>query len=153
MKTFQVTIVSIIALALSGCATGYYQRGYAGYNRGYSSPSYYQSYGRSYYSPGTSFSIGREYVQPSYGYGHRGHEQSHDRHHDWNSRPEHHGGWNDGRGGGTYRESMPSRQHVEQSQHWGGDARSHRQQMQESHGVGFGGGHEGGHRHHDRHSE
>ncbi|WKJ90450.1 hypothetical protein QZJ86_20970 [Methylomonas montana] len=78
MKTLQVAIISFVALALSGCATGYYQRGYAGYGSSYSSPSNYQSYGSSYYSPGTSISYGRYYVQPSYRS-----EHHHDSHQDW----------------------------------------------------------------------
>lgn len=147
MKTIQVTIISIVALALSGCAPGYYQRGYGGYNTGYSSPSHYRSYERSYYSPGTSFSYGREYVQPSYG-----------RHHDWSPpapRPDHHGGWNDRRDGGISRESVPSRQHSEHSRQWGGDAGTHhQQQVPERQGHGFDGNRDGGgRRHHDRHAE
>lgn len=66
MKTIQVAIICFVAFTLSGCATGYYQRGHVGYNSGYSSPSYYQSYDHSYYSPGTSVTYGRYYVQPNY---------------------------------------------------------------------------------------
>lgn len=157
MKTIPVTIISIVALALSGCATGYYQRGYVGYNSGYSAPSHYRSYERSYYGPGTSFSYGREYVRPSYGYQHREHEQHRDRLHDWNSyapRSEHRGGWNDRRDGGMHRESVPRHQHTEQSRHGGNDAGPHyRQQVPERHEHGFGGGHDGGRRHHDRHAD
>lgn len=95
MKTLQAAIISVVALALSGCATGYYQRGYAGYSSSYYSPSYYQSYGSSYYSPGTSITYGRYYVQPNYRSAHH-----HDDHHDWRPPAPHfdrhdggHGGW------------------------------------------------------------
>ncbi|OQW73243.1 MAG: hypothetical protein BVN35_12110 [Proteobacteria bacterium ST_bin11] len=78
MKTIQLAIITLVAFALSGCATGYYQRGYVGHGNSYSSPSYYQSYGRDYASPSTSITYGRYYVQPSYRPDHY-----HDDHHDW----------------------------------------------------------------------
>lgn len=110
MKTLQVTVLSLVALALSGCATGYYQRGYAGYGSGYySSPSYSRSYSSSYYSPGTSITYGRYYPQPGHGHDH------HDDHRDWGrqARPferhdDHHDGWRNREYGRDFRtESRP----------------------------------------------
>lgn len=119
MKTLQVTILSLVALALSGCATGYYQRGYAGYGGSgyYSSPSYSRSYGSSYYSPGTSITYGRYYVQPG-----RDHDH-HDSHRDWGRQPprferhdDHHDGWRNRDSGRDFRsESRPA---------WSGEART-----------------------------
>ncbi|MCQ8179678.1 hypothetical protein NP603_01030 [Methylomonas sp. SURF-1] len=78
MKTLKVAVFSTVAIILSGCATGYYQRGYSGYGNGYySSPAYSRSYGSSsYYSPGTSITYGRYYLP-------QGRIHDHHDHHDW----------------------------------------------------------------------
>lgn len=78
MKTLRVVVISILAIAVSGCATGYYQRGYSsyGYGSGYSTPGYYQSYGSSYYTPSTTITYGRYYLP-------QGRVQDHRDHHDW----------------------------------------------------------------------
>ncbi len=136
MKTIRVTI-SIIALALSGCATGYYQRGYVGYNSGYTAQRYYDydGYGRSYYSPGTSFIYERSYVQPRFDYPHYEHYR------DWQApmqQPRHfgggHGDWN-GREV-MNREPVPGHR-AEQAPNWGTQA-PHEQRIPH-HGNGFGG--------------
>ncbi|AMK76793.1 MULTISPECIES: hypothetical protein [Methylomonas] len=126
MKTIQVAILTIAALTLSGCATGYYQRDYVGYGSGY----YYQGYGRSYSSPGTSITYGRYYVQPSYRP-----EHHHDEHHGWSAPVPHfehhdggHGGWQ-GRDFG--RREFGHERHAEQMPH-------HEQSMPERQERGFG---------------
>lgn len=141
MKTIQVAIISFVALALSGCATGYYQRGYVGYNTGYSSPSYYQSYDRSYYSPGTSVTYGRYYVQPSYRPQHH-----HDGHHDWRSPVPHfdrheagHGGWagREFRSGGHHAEQAPRHEHERSRSAWQGRGfEGHRGDSDDGHARG-----------------
>lgn len=95
MKTIQVAIITIAAIILSGCATGYYQRGYVGHGSSYASPGYYRNYERSYANPGTSITFGQYYTQPNY---HRDYE--HDDHHDWHAPSQNfdrheggHGGW------------------------------------------------------------
>lgn len=127
MKTLQVAIISFVALALSGCATGYYQRGYAGYGSSYSSPSYYQSYGSSYYSPGTSITYGRYYVQPS----HRS-EHHHDSHHDWRA-PTPHFDRHDG-GRSSWQNRDLGHREFGHAEH----APRHEQSTSEQRGQGFG---------------
>lgn len=80
MKT--LVAVSIFALALSGCAPGYYHRGYTGYNNGYMTNRYYDNYG-GYYRPGTSISIERYYSSPRFSPPHHEHDRHHDDHSDW----------------------------------------------------------------------
>ncbi|MDT4289717.1 hypothetical protein RO575_09105 [Methylomonas sp. MO1] len=127
MKTIQVAILTIAVLTLSGCATGYYQRGYVGYGGGYSSPSYSQNYGRGYASPSTSITYGRYYVQPNYRS-----EHHHDDHHDWHQPAPHFdhrvGGWQ-GRDFG--RRDFGRERHAEQMPH-------HEQSMQDRQERGFG---------------
>lgn len=127
MKTIQVAILTIAALTLSGCATGYYQRGYGSYGSGYSSASHYQSYGRGYSSPSTSITYGRYYVQPSYRS-----EHHHDDRHDWHQPSPHFdrrvGGWQ-GRDFG--RRDFDREQHAEQRPH-------QQQSMPERQERGFG---------------
>ncbi len=97
MKTLKVAVFSIVAIILSGCATGYYQRGYSSYGYGstYSTPGYYQSYGSSYYSPGTSITYGRYYLPQGRIHDHQdwrrpGFDRHDDRRGDWGRRsPDH----------------------------------------------------------------
>ena len=137
MKTIQVAIISIAALTLSGCATGYYQRDYVGYGGGYSSPAYRQSYSRSYASPGTSISIGRYYTQPSYG-----------QHHDYHVPEPHVDHHERGRGWGWGHRGFGREHHAEHA--------PRQQSRSEGQGRGFGrygnggehrqrGGHQGRH--------
>lgn len=94
MKTLQAAIISCVAIALSGCATGYYQRGYAGYNTGYTVQRHYDRYDRDYYRPGTGFGYEQTYVQPHFAHERREHE-----HQGWQPAPQFnhydggHGGW------------------------------------------------------------
>lgn len=84
MNTIKVAIFTIAATTLSGCATGYYQRGYVGHGSTYSSPGYYRSYERGYASPGTSITFGRNYIQPNYR-----RDYEHDENHNWHAPSEH----------------------------------------------------------------
>lgn len=155
MKTIPV-IISIIALALSGCAHTGYQHGHVGYNSGYTVQRYYDygGYDRSYYSPGTSFIYERSYAQPRFDHQRREHE---DRHRDWQpamSQPNHYGGrhgdWNGRQDRGIGREFVPSHRNAEQTPNWAAQPH-HQQAMPEQRQRGFGGNHadvEGGRQHH-----
>ncbi len=132
MKTIQVAIISIVALTLSGCATGYYQRDYVGYGSGYSSPSYYQSYGSSYASPSTSITYGRYYVQPSYRP-----EPRHEEHHDWRVPAQQFDRHDGGHGGWQNREMAP--REFRHEQHAGQSPRQEHAMPEQHQGHGFGG--------------
>lgn len=137
MKTIQVAI-SIIFLALSGCAHTGYQQGYAGYGGGYTAQRYYEydGYDRSYYSPGTSFIYERSYVQPRFSHPHHEHERFQDRHRhrDWQApirpsmhQPRHfdggHGDWSHRRDRDRDMDHMdrkfvPSQRNAEHAPNW-----------------------------------
>lgn len=93
MKTISVAI-TVITLALTGCAPGYYQQGYSSYGTGYGATSY-GGYGGSYYStPSSGY-----YYQPGSVYGYdQYYTPSYPSHHGYYGNWGHHGDRDDQRG-------------------------------------------------------
>lgn len=143
MKTIPV-IISIIALALSGCAYTGYRHDYAGYNGGYTVQRYYDygGYDRSYYRPGTSFSYERSYVYPSFDHHRREYEHHQDSHRGW-QQPSYFGGGHGDRNGrqdrGMGREFVPGHRYAEQAPNWAVQPQHRQPPMSEPRRHDFGG--------------